>query len=164
MSDILWLVFPEVLISLQDVFQCQLTDSSCSSSRILTRRYQHFVVSFIMKFGLSRSSAFACDLHWCRQRSILETRKQSSATQHFNSRFIWLRKCSLIYLVFFLFNAWAWQKGDSLGIDFQILHCVSAVHCHVLFRDSWQQTSQRYEVKELHFFFHRTLEFIPFHV
>jgi len=34
----------------------------------------------------------------------------------------------------------------------------------MLFRDSWQQTSQEYEVKELHFFFPKTLDSIPFHV
>lgn len=137
-----------------NVFQCRFIVPSCSTSWILTRWYSTFCGGFY-QFGLCRSSAFACDLCWFRQYSTLWAGEQSSRIQHFNSTCIWLIKCSLIYLLFFL-NAWAWQRGDSWGIECQVLHCVSAVSFHMLFRDSWRQTSQGYEVKELYFFFPRT--------
>lgn len=101
-------------------------------------------MGFIMKLVLSRSIAVACYLRrfngiqFCKQESSPITLKMLTVDLSIK-KVLPYSDCVL--------NAWVWQRRDCGGMECHILHHVFAVSFHMLFRDSWQQTSSGYEEK-----------------
>lgn len=95
-----------------------------------------------MRLVLSRSVALACDPHrfnsiqFCKQESSPITLKMLTAD-------LSIRK--VLPYSYCVLNAWVWQRRGRGGMECQILHRVFTVSLHMLFRDSWQQTSSGYE-------------------